>query len=198
MSCFLCQLLRSRRYIVWRPVYLPLIAVLLCIQHIDVAFYYLRKKIKQYPKLQERKVTTVDTYFSTKVAAMWPVYRRSPDTFDWETCETLMRIMIGISGQCGTTWFELNTLLIPLNLGTMQHWILVKLELTNWTIEVYDSMHHAGPHDQRVREEVECLAEFIPLLAAQVSLFDTKPRDPPGTYAIPVTIRKDIPTQGNG
>ncbi|GMN46263.1 hypothetical protein TIFTF001_015443 [Ficus carica] len=88
----------------------------------DVAFYYLRKKIRQNPDLEKWKVTTVDTFFNAK------------------------------------------------------HWALVKLELTDWTIEVYDSMHH---------EE-------------RLSLFEFKPRDPPGTYTIPVTIMNDIPRQGNG
>nr|GMN32039.1 hypothetical protein TIFTF001_050768 [Ficus carica]GMN32124.1 hypothetical protein TIFTF001_050776 [Ficus carica] len=51
-------------------------------EHIDVAFYYLRKKIKQFPELEQRKVTTVDTFFSTKVGALWRVYQKSPDMFD--------------------------------------------------------------------------------------------------------------------
>ena len=145
--------------------YLSCIAFLLCIQHIDVAFYYLRKKIKQFPNLQEGRVTTVDTYFTSKVRSVWPVYRRSPDQFDWGSCDTLTGIMLGISGRSSTTWFDVNTLLIPLNLDPMEHWVLVKLELTDWTIEVYDSLQHEGPHNQRVREGVECLSMFIPLLA---------------------------------
>ncbi|GMN34241.1 hypothetical protein TIFTF001_046787 [Ficus carica] len=42
--------------------------------HIDVAFYYLRKKIMQFPELEQRKVTTVDTFFSSKVHSLWRVY----------------------------------------------------------------------------------------------------------------------------
>ena len=70
-------------------------------------------------------------FFSTKVGAMWPVYRGSPDTFDWGTCETLLKIILGLSIQSGTSWFDVNTLLIPLNLGLLKHWVLVKLELTD-------------------------------------------------------------------
>ncbi|GMN47435.1 hypothetical protein TIFTF001_016612 [Ficus carica] len=36
-------------------------------EHIDVDFYYLRNKIKQFPELEQRNVTTVDTFFSAKV-----------------------------------------------------------------------------------------------------------------------------------
>ncbi|GMN70236.1 hypothetical protein TIFTF001_039280 [Ficus carica] len=113
-------------------------------EHIDVAFYYLRKKIRQFPELEKRKVTTMDTFFSVK------------------------------------------------------HWALVNLELTNWTIEVYDSMQHKGPHNSKVRGGVDALSKFIPLLAERLSLFEFKPREPPGTYPIPVTIMADIPRQGNG
>ncbi|GMN58465.1 hypothetical protein TIFTF001_027553 [Ficus carica] len=139
-------------------------------EHIDVAFYYLRKKIKQYPNLEQRKVTTVDTFFSSKIAATWPVYQSSPDKFDWGT----------------------------LNLVVLKHWVLVKLELTDWTMEVYDSVEHEGPHNKKVREGVEGLSMFIPLLAAQIGLFEFKPREPPRMHPIPVTILKDIPKQGNG
>ncbi|GMN34951.1 hypothetical protein TIFTF001_044963, partial [Ficus carica] len=91
-------------------------------EHIDVAFYYLRKKIKQYPNFEQRKVTTVDTFFSSKIAATWPVYQSSPDKFDWGTCETLLKMMLGLSVQSGKTWFDMNTLLIPVNMAMLKHW----------------------------------------------------------------------------
>ncbi|GMN38508.1 hypothetical protein TIFTF001_007747 [Ficus carica] len=112
-----------------------------CMLHIDVAFHYLRKKIRQFPELEQRKVTTADTFFPAK---------------------------------SGPSWFDVNTVLMPIHLGDLKHWALVKLELTNWTIEVYDSLQHEGPHNSKVRAGVE------------------------GNYQIPVTIMKDIPQQANG
>ncbi|GMN68129.1 hypothetical protein TIFTF001_037203 [Ficus carica] len=100
--------------------------------------------------------------------------------------------------QSGLSWFEVNTLLMPIHFSDLKHWALVKLELTDWTIEVYDSMHHEGPHNSKVRAGMEALSNFIPLLAERLSLFEFKPRDPPGTYPIPVTIMNDISRQGNG
>ena len=91
----------------------------------------------------------------------------------------------------------MNTLLIPIHLADLKHWALVKLDLTNWTIEVYDSLQHEGPHNFKVREGVECMSKFIPLLAERLSLFKFKPRKPLGIYPIPVTIMKDIPQQAN-
>nr|GMN67833.1 hypothetical protein TIFTF001_036889 [Ficus carica]GMN67839.1 hypothetical protein TIFTF001_036895 [Ficus carica] len=76
--------------------------------------------------------------------------------------------------------------------------VLAKLDLLNWTIEVYDSLHHEGPHNYKVRETLECMSKFIPMLANRISLFEFKPRDPPGIYPIPVTIMQDIPRQKNG
>ncbi|GMN39685.1 hypothetical protein TIFTF001_008906 [Ficus carica] len=140
--------------------------------HIDVAFYYLRKKIKQFPKLEQRNVSTVDTFFSAK-------------------------IILGVCVRSGSSWYEVNTLLIPIHLANLKHWALVKLDLTNWTIEVYDSLQHEGPYNFKVREEVECISKFIPLLADRLNLFEFKPREPPRIYPIPVTIMKDIPQQAN-
>ncbi|GMN59529.1 hypothetical protein TIFTF001_028618 [Ficus carica] len=123
-------------------------------EHIDVAFYYLRKKIRQFPELEKRKVTTIDTFFSAKVRGMWSVYQSSPNTFDWESCDSLLRLMLGVN--------------------------------------------HKGPQNSKVRGGVDALSKFIPLLAERLSLFEFKPREPPGTYPIPVTIMADIPRQGNG
>ncbi|GMN54155.1 hypothetical protein TIFTF001_023303 [Ficus carica] len=166
--------------------------------HIDVAFYYLRKKIRQFPELEQRNVTTVDTFFSSKVRSLWRVYQSSPDKFDWGSCESILKIMLGVCVQSGSLWFEVNTLLIPIHLADLKHWALVKLDLTSWIIEVYDSLQHEGPHISKVQEGVECISTFIPLLAERLSLFDFKPREPPGSYPIPVTIMKDIPQQANG
>ncbi|GMN48652.1 hypothetical protein TIFTF001_017819 [Ficus carica] len=67
--------------------------------HIDVAFYYLMKKIRQFPELEQRKVTTVDTFFSSKVRSLWRVYQSSPDKFDWGSCESILKIMLGVCVQ---------------------------------------------------------------------------------------------------
>ncbi|GMN23402.1 hypothetical protein TIFTF001_050279 [Ficus carica] len=167
-------------------------------EHIDVAFHYLKKKIRQFPKLKQRKVTTVGTFFSAKVCSLWTIYQATPDKFDWGCCDSIFRIMLGVRVQSGASWFDVNTVLMPIYLGDLKHWALVKLELTNWTIEVYDSLQHEGPHNSKVRVGVEGLSKFIPLLAEKNSLFEFKPRDPPGNYSIPVTIMKYIHQQANG
>ncbi|GMN32007.1 hypothetical protein TIFTF001_048141 [Ficus carica] len=138
-------------------------------EHIDVAFYYLRKKSRQFTELKQRMVTTVDTFFTSKIRSLWRIHQSSPANFDWASCQSILKIMTG-----------------------------VKLELTSWTIEVYDSLQQEGRHNARVREGLECLAVFIPMLAERINLFDVKKRDPPGIHPIPVTIMKDIPKQANG
>ncbi|GMN70232.1 hypothetical protein TIFTF001_039276 [Ficus carica] len=161
-------------------------------EHIDVAFYYLRKKSRQFTELKQRMVTTVDTFFTSKIRSLWRIHQSSPANFDWGSCESILKIMTGVQVQSGSSWFDVNTLLIPVHLADLKHWVLVKLELTSWTIEVYDSLHE-GRHNARVREGLECLAVFIPMLAERINLFDVKKREPPGIHPIPVTIMKDIP-----
>ncbi|GMN21806.1 hypothetical protein TIFTF001_040115 [Ficus carica] len=167
-------------------------------EHIDVAFYYLRKKSRQFTELKQWMVTTVDTFFTSKIRSLWRIHQSSPANFDWGSCEYILKIMTGVKVQSGSSWFDVNTLLIPVHLADLKHWVLVKLELTSWTIEVYDSLQHEGRHNARVREGLECLAVFIPMLAERINLFDVKKRDPPGIHPIPVTIMKDIPKQANG
>ncbi|GMN22454.1 hypothetical protein TIFTF001_040258 [Ficus carica] len=166
--------------------------------HIDVAFYYLRKKSRQFTELKQRMVTTVDTFFTSKIRSLWRIHQSSPANFDWGSCQSILKIMTGVKVQSGSSWFDVNTLLILVHLADLKHWVLVKLELTSWTIEVYDSLQHEGRYNARVREGLECLAVFIPMLAERINLFDVKKRDPPGIHPIPVTIMKDIPKQANG
>ncbi|GMN69119.1 hypothetical protein TIFTF001_038170 [Ficus carica] len=173
-------------------------AVWLWDEHIDVAFYYLRNKIRQFPELNQRKVTTVDTVFTSKVRSLWTVYQSAPDKFNWACCDSIFMIMLGVHVQSGALWWDVNTVLMPIHFEGLKHWALVKLDLTNWTIKVYDSLEHEGPHNSKVREGMEGLSRFIPLVAEKNSLFEFKRRDPPGNYPIPVTIMKDIPKQANG
>ncbi|GMN51250.1 hypothetical protein TIFTF001_020404 [Ficus carica] len=85
-----------------------------------------------------------------------------------------------------------------MHLQDLKHWVLAKLNLLNWTLEVYDSLYHEGPHNYKVREATECMSKFNPMLAERISLFEFKPRNPLGTYPIPVTIMQDIRRQENG
>ncbi|GMN48194.1 hypothetical protein TIFTF001_017375 [Ficus carica] len=111
-------------------------------EHIDVAFYYLRKKSRQFTELKQRMVITVDTFFTSKIRSLWRIHQSSPANFDWGSCESILKIMTGVQVQSGSSWFDVNTLLIPIHLADLKHWVLVKLELTSWTIEVYDSLQH--------------------------------------------------------
>ncbi|GMN27743.1 hypothetical protein TIFTF001_044154 [Ficus carica] len=156
------------------------------------------KKSRQFTELKQRMVTIVDTFFTSKIHSLWRIHQSSPANFDWGSCESILKIMTGVKVQSGSSWFDVNTLLIPVHLADLKHWVLVKLELTSWTIEVYDSLQHEGRHNARVREGLECLAVFIPMLAERIILFDVKKREPPGIHPIPVTIMKDIPKQANG
>ncbi|GMN54976.1 hypothetical protein TIFTF001_024097 [Ficus carica] len=94
--------------------------------------------------------------------------------------------------------FEVNIVLIHMHLDNVKHWVLTKLNLLNWTVEVYDFLTFEGPHNDNVREAFECLSKFIPMLAEMMNLFEFKLRNPPGIYQIPVTIMQDIPRQENG
>ncbi|GMN23196.1 hypothetical protein TIFTF001_040417 [Ficus carica] len=110
-------------------------AVWLWDEHIDVAFYYLRNKIRQFPELNQRKVTMVDTVFTSKVRSLWTVYQSAPDKFNWACCDSIFIIMLGVRVQSGASWWDVNTVLMPIHFEGLKHWALVKLDLTNWTIE---------------------------------------------------------------
>ena len=73
------------------------------------------------PKLLQRKVTTVDLFFNAKIGALWSVYKKAPDKFNWESCDYLLKIIVSMSIRCGLLWFEVNTVLIPMPLEDLKH-----------------------------------------------------------------------------
>ncbi|GMN29186.1 hypothetical protein TIFTF001_046310 [Ficus carica] len=96
-------------------------------------------------------------YYELATSSVWLWDESSPDKFVWASCESILKIMLGVCVQSGLSWFKVNTLLIPIHLVDLKYWALVKLDLTSWTIEVYDSLQHEGPHNSKVREGVECI-----------------------------------------
>ena len=79
-----------------------------------------------------------------------------------------------------------------LHVSSLQQWVLIIVNLSSWTMDVYDSMYRAGLHNDRVVQAVKPTLDFIPIMAKKVRLFDKKSRSPPGNHPLAVNMKKDI------
>ena len=131
-------------------------------QHIDVIFYYFRKKAK-YDTSSKFKFTTVDYVFMTKIDAINTVYA-DPDgaTIGGKQEDILCEYVKGHRLQCTVPWHFVDYVFIPVNMKDNNHWLLAVLSFMDRRLYVYDSYRSAG-HDAAVKAEIDKLASLLPL-----------------------------------
>ncbi|XP_070007698.1 uncharacterized protein [Nicotiana sylvestris] len=130
--------------------------------HIDVIFYYLRKKGK-YTQTSNFKYTTVDCIFKIRIAEIFDRYADTDSNAnvakeEYVVCEYIRgyRLLANIP------WHIVDNVLIPVNLKDKLHWVLVVVSFKERCIKVYDSYRYAG-HDVYVASEIDNLAKLVPL-----------------------------------
>ncbi|PHT38664.1 hypothetical protein CQW23_22237 [Capsicum baccatum] len=92
-----------------------------CRQHIDVIFYYLRKKAKLQTEEQYR-YTTGNCLYKVYINNAYDRYcQQQPEVSQNEEC--LINIIKGFSIPAGLPWHLVNEVYIPVNCGDEFHWV---------------------------------------------------------------------------
>nr|XP_033508564.1 uncharacterized protein LOC108942888 [Nicotiana tomentosiformis] len=130
--------------------------------HIDVIFYYLRKKGK-YNQTTNFKYTTVDCIFKTRIAEIFDRYADTDSNAnvakeEYVVCEYIR----GYRLLANVPWHTVDNVLIAVNLKDKLHWILAVVSFKERCIKVYDSYRSSG-HDAYVGSEIDKLAKLVPL-----------------------------------
>ncbi|XP_070035558.1 uncharacterized protein [Nicotiana tomentosiformis] len=131
-------------------------------QHIDVIFYYLRKKGK-YKQTTNFKYTIADCIFKTRIAEIFDRYADTNSNANVAKEEDVVCEYIrGYRLLANVPWHIVDNVLIPVNLKDKLHWILAVVSFKKRCIKVYDSYISAG-HDAYVASEMDKLAKLVPL-----------------------------------
>ena len=109
----------------------------------------------------------------------------------------MCKYILGGKIACNWSWFEVDRVLIPMNILILNQWVLSVLDLNTWTIKVYDSMASDGPHIEQLRNSLEVLSNLLPFIAEKVGMFDIRQRSCLKLDPIPVTILDDVSRQRN-
>ncbi|KAF4388105.1 hypothetical protein F8388_014788 [Cannabis sativa] len=115
----------------------------LCDRHLDVVFYYLRKKIKQDDTLNQR-ITTTDCLFDQVIWNSYSQFLKSgsnPSKIDFDN--VIPRYIVGEYLFCNTPWVLADHVLIYVNIQKQKHWILVHFDIKERMLNVYNSMSGA-------------------------------------------------------
>ncbi|KAH0754084.1 hypothetical protein KY290_024354 [Solanum tuberosum] len=135
---------------------------LLSDSHINVIFYYLRKKAK-YEVASSYKYTSVDCVFTSKISSIWGKYA----DLDSDVCcvdeeHIIGEYIIGYKVHVGIPWHLVDHIFVPVYVNDKFHWVLIVVSLNNKRINVCDSYKAAG-HNASIMCEVKKLAQLIPL-----------------------------------
>ncbi|PHU08018.1 hypothetical protein BC332_24507 [Capsicum chinense] len=130
-------------------------------KHIDVMFYYLRKKVK---------LQTQEQYRDTKDNCLYKVYiNNAHDRYCQQHSkvsqneECLINIIKGFSIPNGLPWHLIDEVYIPINYGDEFHWMLAVIILKERNIRVYNSlsrMRHFGLSSQ-IQKTVKILRTYL-------------------------------------
>ncbi|XP_060182576.1 uncharacterized protein LOC132612297 [Lycium barbarum] len=130
-------------------------------EHIDVIFYYFRKKGK-YDKRNNFSFTTVDCLFKQRIDVVHHAYRNvETQTNVANEEQVLIEYVKGHRLIANVPWHTVDNVLIPVNMQEENHWLLVLLSFKDRRLYVYNSYQLAG-HNAVVRNEIKKLATLLP------------------------------------
>ncbi|KAF3660132.1 hypothetical protein FXO38_12301 [Capsicum annuum] len=133
-------------------------------KHINVIFYYLRKKGKYNPP-SNYVYTTVDCAFKIKVAELWEKYVDPQScTFSVREEYVVCEYMNGYRLMPGVPWHTVKERL---------HWVLVIVAFLYRCLYIYD-LYNSAIHDLYVKTEVQKFAEIIPSSLLNIDFYKKK------------------------
>ncbi|KAF3624144.1 hypothetical protein FXO37_31503 [Capsicum annuum] len=142
-------------------------------EHIDMVFYYLRKKAKM-DTTSEYKYTIVNCVFINYIHDTYTHYHRSNSEIDLSSHvenirsmklasveRSICEIMQGLCILAGIPWHLIDEVYAPVNCKGSFHWVLAVIVLKERCIRVYDSMKDHRGHADEIKELAEMDSLFV-------------------------------------
>ncbi|PHT78410.1 hypothetical protein T459_16462 [Capsicum annuum] len=130
--------------------------------HIDVCFYYLRKKSKYDPN-RSYKFSTIDCNFMNIIRFVHDVYYADAANLTaGGQVAHLNEYINEFRMHVVVPWHTVEDIYIPVNIKEKHHWVLTILSFSERCIFLYDSYESFG-HYSVVLDVIEKLAVIIPL-----------------------------------
>ncbi|KAF3654574.1 hypothetical protein FXO37_16419 [Capsicum annuum] len=153
-------------------------------QHIDMVFYYLRKKAK-LDKISEYRYTTVNCIFMNYIHETYTHYHRSHSDINLSSHDENVRsnkvasversiyeIMQGLCIPISIPWHMIDEVYLPINCKGSFYWVLAVVGLKERCIRVYDSLKGHRGHGNEIKELAEMLSTYLTIF----NFFEKKER----------------------
>ncbi|XP_060961906.1 uncharacterized protein LOC133032091 [Cannabis sativa] len=107
--------------------------------HIDIIFYYLRKKI-MYSAEPKIKVTTTDCLFCSSITTLYERFvEKNNDISVLSLSHNVAQYIQGGKILCATPWHLVDHVIMPINVKLQDHWICGRLNIVDRRIYLYNS-----------------------------------------------------------
>ena len=146
-----------------------IIVVFFILQHLDVFFYYLRKKAKVCPS-SVISFVTADTLFHQTIEREYADYLKDGE-FNFGFEKLISQYILGETILYGKPWVDVDDILFPIHIKTQEHWVLGRLSIKDRCFYVYNSLRSARG-DALVLEVVKSYSELLPLYFERFDFFD--------------------------
>ncbi|XP_062119264.1 uncharacterized protein LOC133833015 [Humulus lupulus] len=108
--------------------------------HVDVFFYYLRKKAKYCDNFTIKFITT-DSHFQTRINSIYEKFLSWKRDFGALNCnQYVVEVIMGYALPCKISWSMVDHFLFPILLMKEKHWLLCRLSLKDRSMYVYNTL----------------------------------------------------------
>ncbi|KAM6569042.1 hypothetical protein CsatB_017027 [Cannabis sativa] len=129
--------------------------------HIDIIFYYLRKKI-MYSAEPKIKVTTTDCLFCSSITSLYEKFvEKNNDISVLSLSHNVAQYIQGGKILCATPWHLVDHVVMPINVKLQDHWICGRLNIAERRIYLYNSLR-SGRYMTAAKEACKPFSVILP------------------------------------
>ncbi|XP_070017935.1 uncharacterized protein [Nicotiana sylvestris] len=141
--------------------------------HLNIIFYYLRKKAKYRINMQI-KVTTTNTLFNNIIQRVFTEFvKGGKQDHLIDRSDDIMEYIKGFRMHCNTPWNQVDHVLFPINLAEIWHWILGCVSFHKRCFYVYDSLR-SRKHKKAIQKVAKAYAVLIPLFLVSIEFYNQR------------------------
>ncbi|KAM6543923.1 hypothetical protein CsatB_008370 [Cannabis sativa] len=142
--------------------------------HMDVIFYYLRKKLKYDPNVAV-SATTTDYHFCFKVVELYDKFVKSGNKIDAVPKSNIVtEYMSGYYMYANKDWLRVDYVLIYMHIKDEKHWILIIFDIRARCLNVYNSLGSRHELDRKTAGYVKPFAVVLPICLSFIDYYSRR------------------------
>ena len=122
----------------------------------------MRKRSQKFPDIFPSKVAILDDYWKQVVGSRYAQAVEKKELQTFQCPDKLMQYCQGESPIWGTSWMDVELLLVPLNI-TNTHWVAIVVDIPSWYIYQLDSDPTANTLE-KIKTIVEPFVHLVPMI----------------------------------